>query len=375
MAIGTHQTIANRHVLRAVGIADVVTPAPVDAWNTVLAADPGATALQTPAYLAAVLRARGGRDASRLYTLGDGRQLVLPLIQERFLPGLPRAGDYPPGFGHGSLLATGGLRGNDVATVVADLRGLGLSIRIGGGHHTPEQWSAGLLPPGGAVLTGSSVVEVPRRVDVIDLSVGYQTYLTHTVRRQTRQSVAKAERNGVEVEVDSTGRLIPVFHDLYLSWVERWISRSGLPPALARHSALKQEPYAKFETVAALLGDRCRVFVAWHRGRAVASCINLVHGEHAIGWRSYSIKELAGPVAANTATQVAGIRDAMESGCRYFDLGQSGDVSNLQSYKNSLGGTPRLVVDLRIEPPVLTGVRTVVERGKAGVIGLLGRLG
>ncbi|HYI52645.1 MAG TPA: hypothetical protein VEX57_01675, partial [Microlunatus sp.] len=80
MAIGTHPTIANRHVLRAAGIADVVTPAPVEAWNTVLAADPGATALQTPAYLAAVLRARGGRDASRLYTLGDGRQLVLPLI-------------------------------------------------------------------------------------------------------------------------------------------------------------------------------------------------------------------------------------------------------------------------------------------------------
>ena len=259
--------------------------------------------------------------------------------------------------------------------MVADLRTLGLSIRIGGGHHTAEQWSAALAPADEAVSVGSSVVELPRRVDVVDLSMGYQEYLTRTVRRGTRQNVAKAARQGVEIERDTTGRLIPVFYDLYLSWVERWIPRSGLPPALARHSALKQEPYAKFETVAALMGDRCRVFVAWHQGRAVASCINFVHGEHAIGWRSYSIKELAGPVAANTATQVAGIRDAMESGCRSFDLGQSGDVSNLQSYKNSLGASPRQVVDLRIEPALLTSARGAAERGKTGVVSLLSRLG
>jgi hypothetical protein len=29
----------------------------------------------------------------------------------------------------------------------------------------------------------------------------------------------------------------------------------------------------------------------------VAGCITLVHGDHAIGWRSYSIKELAAPAA------------------------------------------------------------------------------
>ena len=65
----------------------------------------------------------------------------------------------------------------------------------------------------------------------------------------------------------------------------------------------------------------------------------------------------------------------MESGCRYFDLGQSGDVSNLQSYKSSLGAAPRQVVDLRIEPPMLIGLRGVLERGQSGVVGLLSRLG
>ena len=364
--IGTDETTGrwSEPVVAPDRVRSVTSPVPVAAWNSVLAADPGATALQTPAYLAAVLEARGGRDISRHYTLTDGRQLVLPLIEESFLPGLKRAGDYPAGFGHGSLLATGGLRGSDVAAVVADLQGLGLSIRIGGGHHTAEQWSAGLVP---------GVVELPRRVDVIELTTDYHEYLTRTIRRTARQSVKKAERNGVEIELDTTGRLVPVFYELYQSWVERWIPRSGLPPALARHSASKQEPYEKFRTVAEHLGDRCRVFVAWHQGRAVASCINLVYGEHAVGWRSYSIKELAGPVAANTATQVAGIRDAIEAGCRFFDLGQSGDVSQLQSYKNSLGATPRQVVDLRIEPTAVAATRQLLERSKTRVVDLLSR--
>ncbi|MGD5691018.1 hypothetical protein QUT48_22570, partial [Xanthomonas citri pv. citri] len=88
MAIGTHETLEQRyeHVGGSAEVRSVITPVPIGAWNSVLAADPGATALQTPAYLAAVLRAGRGRDISRLYTLSDGRQLVLPLVEHSFLP-------------------------------------------------------------------------------------------------------------------------------------------------------------------------------------------------------------------------------------------------------------------------------------------------
>jgi hypothetical protein len=54
MAIGTHATIERRyeHLPGPAGIRNVTTPVPIGAWHSVLAADPGATALQTPAYLA-----------------------------------------------------------------------------------------------------------------------------------------------------------------------------------------------------------------------------------------------------------------------------------------------------------------------------------
>ena len=189
------------------------------------AADPGATALQTPEYLDAVVAATGGRDVSRLYQLRDGRQLVLPLVRQRSCPGCTLDADYPGGYGHGGMLATGGLRADDVRTVVADLRGQALSIRIGGGHHTAEQWSAGLMP---------GVVEIRRSVEVLELDRGYADDLEALPRRPVRRhDPAEASQGGaarVEIERDTTGRLVPVFHDIYRAWVERWIPPSGLPP-------------------------------------------------------------------------------------------------------------------------------------------------
>ncbi len=344
----------------------VVSPAPRAAWDAVLASDPGATALQTPEYFAAVLTGTGGRDASRLYTLPEGRRLVLPLVQQRSLPGFPLLADFPGGFGHGSLLATDGLRSGDVRLVVRDLRGRAVSTRLGGGHHTAEQWSAG--------LTSGASAE-PRRVDVIDLSNGWDEVYRRGFSRSARYNVRKAERAGVEVECDTTGRLIPVFYSLYLSWVERWLPRSGMPGSLARYSALRQEPRGKFEAVAAEMGSKCRVFVAWHEGRPVASCITLVHGQHAIGWRSYSIKELAGPVCANNLVQARALADAAAAGCRYFDLGQSGETASQLSYKRSLGATAREVVDLRIEKPSVSLVRRTQSATQQWAVRVISRPG
>lgn len=330
--------------------SSILTPVPLQAWRDVLDSDPGATALQTPQYFAAAREVSGGEDASILYRLEDGRSIVLPLVRRGSIPGMHLLADYPGGLGHGSALASGGLRASDVRTLIDDLRGRGaLSVRIGGGHHTADQWAAGLAVPG--------TVEVPRWVYVIDLSRGWDAHLRECVAGSVRYQIRKAERRGVQVELDTTGRLVPVFHSLYRAWVDRWACHADLPRPLARYMALRQEPYVKFATVASALGQECRTFIAWHRGVPVAGCITLVHGDHAIGWRSYSIKEFAAPVSANTLLQARAIADAAACGCRVFDLGQAGGVPGLEAYKRSLGGLPRRVVDLRIETHAVTFAR------------------
>lgn len=355
--------VQDRVRLHPGALVDVVSPAPRDIWRGVLRDDPGATALQTPEYLDAVVTATAGTDVSRFYQLRDGRQLVLPLVRRRSRLGLHLDAGYPGGYGHGGMLATGGLLADDVRAAVQDLRGRSLSLRIGGGHHTREQWSAGLLP---------GVIEDRRRVEVIDLEPGYAGNLTGFREARfcakTRQKLRRAVKLGVEVERDTTGRLIGVFYDIYRAWVERSIHCLGLPPTLARWHALHHEPYRKFQTVADTIGEACRVFVAWYQGRPIAASILLVHGQHAIGWRSYSIRELAAPVSANLLTQVTGIEDAISSGCRYIDLGQSGGVADLLHFKSSLGASPRPVVDLRIEPAGLTRLRATEKRAEGVLV-------
>jgi len=356
-------TIVGDQPDRTAPVQEIISPAPRAEWHDVLGSDPGATALQTPEYFGAVLKATKGHDASRLYRLADGRRLVLPSVRGR-LPGVKLEAAYPGGYGHGSLLATNGLRGEDVRTVVESLRGAALSIRIGGGHHTAEQWAAGRMP---------GVVAVSRRVEVIDTSKGFEQLRTQGFNKDVQRSMRKAMRSGVEVECDTTGRLVPEFYQIYLAWVDRWVPRSGLPPALARYSALRQEPMQKFQIVTAAMGDMCRVFVARRDGRAVASSITFICGQHGIGWRSYSIKELARPVAANTYVQVAAIEDACAAGVTSFDAGQSGGVVDLQHFKHSMGASPREVIDLLVEPQLVTRARQAKDSAKRTVLSALRR--
>ena len=272
-------------------VVEIASPAPRDIWRGVLRDDPGATALQTPEYLDAVVTATGGTDVSRFYQLRDGRQLVLPLVRRPSRLGLhldrgPQRLRPGRNAGHRGLLA------DDVRAVVRDLRGQSLSLWIGRAHHTSEQWSAGLLP---------GVTDHRRRVDVIELDSScaddLEAFRADRFSDPTRRELQRAVRAGVEVEKDTTGRLVPLFQEIYRAWVERWIPRSGLPPLVARRTAMRQEAVREVRHGGGENGDACRMFLAWYQGRPVAAAIMLVHGQHAVAWRSYSIAELPTPVS------------------------------------------------------------------------------
>ena len=349
-------------------VVETVSPAPRDIWRGVLRDDPGATALQTPEYLDAVVSATGGADISRFYQLRDGRQLVLPLVRRPSRLSLDSEAGYPGGYGRGGLLATGGLLSDDVRTVVQDLREESLTLRIGGAPHTTEQWSAGLLP---------GVTEERRRVGVIDVEPRHAhdvaDFRATRMDGQTRQRLHRAAGLGVEMQKDTTGRLMPVVHDVYQAWVERRVPRSGLPQRIARRRALEAESYEMLATVAARMGDDCRVFVAWLNGRPIAASILLVHAEHAVGWRSYSVPEVATPVSADLLTQITSIEDAISSGCRQIDLGPTMGGDDLEHGKNALGASCRSVVDLRIEPAGLARLRIARVRAEGVLVRALTR--
>jgi hypothetical protein len=84
----------------------VVSPAPRDVWCDLIQSDPEALPYQSPAWLDAICLTGGYEDASRLYELPGGQQLILPLVRRTSLPAaLAWEASLPPGWGMGGLIA------------------------------------------------------------------------------------------------------------------------------------------------------------------------------------------------------------------------------------------------------------------------------
>jgi hypothetical protein len=336
----------------------VTSPAPRRIWEELLATDPQALITQTPAWLDALCAAGGYADASRLYELPGGRQLVLPLARRRGLPSaLALTTSLPHGWGMGGLVAAGGAQPADVAAVWADLarrEGLRFSAR-------PNPLAAAAW----AAATPAGAVAVPRLAHVLDLEGGFERVWTKRFSSSTRNQMRKAERAGLEVECDTTGRLVPVFYDLFRQSLDRWAGQQHEPLALARWRGRWRDPLRKFELLAERLGEACRIWVAWHQGRPAAT-IMVLQGTNAHYTRGAMDKEVAGPTRANDLLHRLAIEDACRAGCRHYHMGESGSSGPLAHFKERLGATPHQYAEYRLERfPITSGdarLRRLVKR-------------
>jgi hypothetical protein len=329
------------------GVRRVVSPAPRAEWSALVAADRGATTFQTPAWLDCVTSVTGGTDASRLYELDDGRQAVLPLVRAPRLPGALRVeAALPHGWGAGCLLASGGVTSGDVVAVLADLaRRPALRTTLRPPSRDAAAWAAAVDP----ALPRTAHCE-----QVLDLSGGWDEVWQHRFTGKVRRAVRKAEASSLEVEHDTTGRLVPAFYDLYLQSVDRWAAAQHEPLALARLRARRRDPLQKFSRVGAQLGPALHVWLARLDGRPAAAVLVLVQGGTATYWRGAMDVELAGPHRANDLLHRLAVEDACSAGCDTYAMGDSGTSANLTRFKESFGAVSRHYESYRLERLPLT---------------------
>jgi len=201
-----------------------------------------------------------------------------------------------------------------------------------------------------------------RDVEILDLSGGYSEVWEQRFRSSARTANRKGERTEVEIEKDTSSQSVSTFYDLYLAWTDQRAVESGVSKWLARYAAKRREPLKKFEAVATMTGNMCRIWVARYRNEPIASIITLVFGRHAVYWRGYSNKALAGPLRANNLLQRFAIEDACLAGCQYYSFGESGGVTSLIRFKETFGATPRRAIEVRLEPPWIAQVENTNRR-------------
>jgi hypothetical protein len=372
--VGPRSAKVRRHAHPRDGVR-VRTPAPRELWKDALALDPDARVSQTPEWIDCICAFGGYRDASRLYELPGGRQLVLPMVRHRDLPGRwASEASLPAAWEPCGIVAPGSLRVEDVVAVLHDLaRRASVRISLRPGPLHASTWAAAHQP---------GTIVVPRLAHVLELDGGFARVWAERFTGAARTAMRKAERSGLTVERDTSGRLVPVVQRLFESSLDRWAAQQREPRPLARWRGHRRDSARKLELITGRLGEACRIWVAW-RDRQPAAAIVVFQAKNASYARGMMDKELAGPTRANYLLHRLAIEDACDAGCRFYDMGESGGSVSLAQFKTRFGARPRLHADYHIERLPITAVdrhaRGVVKRivgfqeeqivaGRAGVL-------
>ncbi len=337
------------------------SPAPRAAWLEAYGADPDALVYHSPAWVDLLCSRLGYEDASRLYELGDGRTAVLPMVRRRLLGGAVHEASFPPAWGMGGLIASGGVRQADVEVAFADLLSERTALRT---SIRPNP----LAGPLWERARPAGVVGVPRLAHALDLDGGFDVVWHERFTGAARTAVRRAERSELEVRRDTTGRLVPQFYELFELSLIRWAAGQHEPPSLARWRGRRRDPQSKLQAIADRLGERCCIWVASLAGRPAAA-IMVLQGRNANYTRGAMDPELAGPTRASYLLQRLAIEDACAAGCRWYHMGETGQSAPLAQFKTRFGARPQPYVEYHIERLPLTAADRALRAAVKRVIG------
>jgi hypothetical protein len=341
----------------------VSTPAPRQVWRELLAADPQALPTQSPEWVDCVCSEAGYVDASRLYETADGRRALLPMVRRAHgREWTASRHSMPASWGFGGLVADGEVTADLVGSVVDDLAGL-RSLRV---HVRPnplhaESWAA-------AMSGRPGVTVIPARAHVLDLTGGFEEVWGRRFRSSTRRHVRQAESRGVQVETDTTGRLVPEFYELLRRSTDRWAEHQREPAWLAQLRRGHRDPLKKFQAMAASLGGAWQLSVARYDGRPAAAIL-VLRGRNAHYTRGAMDEALAGPTQANKLLHKVAIEDACRSGCAFYHMGESGESDGLSQFKSRFGAEPHRYAEYWIERLPLKRADQWLRRGVKRAIG------
>lgn len=320
----------------------VTRPVPRAAWESLFSSDPDAVVTQSLAWRDAVFMDGRYEDISRLYEFPSGQQVVLPLARRRPSPAwAAMTASWPRDWGVGGPISRGGHIGPaEASAVLADVAQRGTvvaEIRLRHGA-------------GAAWLSQARQFQVSDYdCHVLDLDGGFSHVWAGKFRGTARTAVRKAERSGLDVEVDRSGRLLPTFCELYEKSIQRWAAMQNEPLRLTRWRTIRATPPRMLAAVSEHFGKGCSVWVARSEGVPVAAIIVLRSGTHAKYWRGAMDKDLATPVRANELLHCLAIEQACQDGYRCYEMGQSRPESPLAAFKEKFGATLQPGHTLRAE--------------------------
>jgi hypothetical protein len=320
----------------------VTSPVPTTAWRSVLETDEGAVVGQSLPWREAVLADGRFSDASVHYSFPSGREVVLPLVRRRRSPAAARVvSSWPQVWGTGGPISTDGRVTREEAGFVwrdAARRGT-LMTEVTLRPDADPAWLPAASDAGYLVEAGGS--------HLLDLAGGFDKVWNNRFRSKARNHMRKAEKLGVEVEVDRAGRLVHVYGELLERSIRRRAELQGEPVWVSRMRMTRvSSTPEQVALVATTFGKDCTTWIARHEGEPLAVIIILAAGGHAKYWRS-AMDERARPLRANYLLHRLAVEEACGDGRRWYDMGGATPGSDLAAFKTNLGAVLHHTHELR----------------------------
>lgn len=313
----------------------VESPAPRHAWESVAGSGQDLMASQSLAWRDAVFANGTYKDLSLLYEFSSGQRILVPMARRRVrTPVEPVAASWPRHWIYpGGPISLGGPVTPDQASAilkhVARLDTFGAEIHLS--HISDPVWLHE------AHNLGFRVRQEPTYV--LDLAGGFDEVWENRFRSNVRTGVRKAERSGIDVEIDRSGRYFGVYYDFYIQSVERWSGTMHVPLWFAKWHVTRATPRSTLDIVAERFGENCTTWVARSKGEPVAAIIVLQAGPYAMYWKGAMDKALASPLRANHLLHKLAIEQACRDGCQFYDMGRADPGGSLAGFKEKLGAT------------------------------------
>jgi hypothetical protein len=337
------------------GKVEILSPAPRDLWQKAISAQSGALLSHTPQWLDAICAVDGWTDASRLYMWPSGQYLVLPMVAKQLGGGLATIEDsFPPGWGFGGVISSRNITPDELAVVIADLASSRNSFRV---HICPNCLQGNAWWQVVPARTRRAMIW-RRNAHAIDLDGGANAVWKRFSQNATR-GIRKAEKQGIEVECDTTGRLLGVVEELVLLSTQRWATRNDQPVWLLRMRIRRNNPANRWPEIMKHMGGGVAIWLARYRGEPAAALV-ILRGPNDHYMRGAMRKEVAGPTGANKLLHWLAIQEACQRGARWYQMGQSGfEGDPVAFFKESLGARAHPFPEFQLERlPItfLTGV-------------------
>lgn len=305
-------------------------------WEYLVAQDESIALAKTPKWIDCICSMGCFSDATVLFRGEDGRRIVLPRLRRMGIAYSAKLFESPP---HGWDLGaeSSGFLGEGEPVSPGQARALiekirdhsGLRTRVMVGRDDADVWAA---------AAPNTLYSTTRIAQVLDLRGGFSTVWSKRFTSKVRSNSRKAERRGVVVESDNTGRLVPVFYTLYQSSIDRWAQERGLPLTPMRWLAQRRNSQEKFAAVAREMGQSCTIWIAWRGGEPLAGILVLTRGPRATYWRGAMDKERSRGTGANELLHRYAIEDACAREQQSYNFGIY-QTEDLRRFKSSFGAT------------------------------------